>query len=142
MNVEKEGSKYDRSQINPHIRTGQVIPVEEVADINEAIRDFTMETDYSVGHADDKREAGGINDILNERGSNYGAFESHAAISQRMKSSLKDGEGWVNCSVSQKETLEMICHKMARIVNGDPTYLDSWVDIIGYTQLIVEQLED
>jgi len=36
----------------------------------------------------------------------------------------------------------MICHKISRIVNGDPNYKDSWHDIIGYAKLIEDKLED
>jgi hypothetical protein len=39
------------------------------------------------------------------------------------------------------ESLDMIANKIARIVNGDPNYLDSWVDIVGYTTLVVNKLE-
>jgi len=40
-----------------------------------------------------------------------------------------------------KEALEMIQHKIARILNGDPNYADSWQDIAGYAQLIVKRIE-
>ncbi len=40
-----------------------------------------------------------------------------------------------------KESLEMNMHKVARILNGDPTYLDNWHDIIGYTRLVEKRLE-
>ena len=132
--VEKEGRMYDRSQINPHLRN-------EPGSIEEATREFAMTTDYGLSK-DDKREAGGINDVLNERGKTYGRFEDHARITQDLKDTVRSGASWTNCTSSQKETLEMILHKIGRIVNGDPEYLDSWVDIIGYTQLIVEQLEE
>ena len=35
----------------------------------------------------------------------------------------------------------MIAHKMGRIVNGDPYYDDSWVDIVGYAQLVINELK-
>jgi hypothetical protein len=41
---------------------------------------------------------------------------------------------------SQKESLEMIMHKVARILNGDPNYSDSWHDIAGYAKLIDDVL--
>ena len=41
----------------------------------------------------------------------------------------------------QNEALQMICHKIARIVNGDPDYADSWVDIAGYAKLVADRLE-
>jgi len=35
----------------------------------------------------------------------------------------------------------MICHKIGRIVNGDPNYYDSWADIAGYAKLVSDRLE-
>ena len=40
-----------------------------------------------------------------------------------------------------KESLEMVQHKIARILNGDPAYVDNWVDIIGYVKLVLRDLE-
>ena len=34
----------------------------------------------------------------------------------------------------------MIAHKMGRILNGDPSYIDSWTDIVGYAKLIETDL--
>jgi hypothetical protein len=86
-----------------------------------------------------------IHTILTERGTRYGIFSSHASITQDIKEAMK-GLGncttnWPNLSASQKEALEMIAHKIGRILNGDPYYKDSWVDIVGYTQLVVNELE-
>ena len=41
----------------------------------------------------------------------------------------------------QWEALEMIVHKMARIVNGNPDNADSWLDIAGYAMLVADRLE-
>jgi len=35
----------------------------------------------------------------------------------------------------------MVVHKIARILNGDPNYDDSWVDISGYTKLVADRLQ-
>ena len=35
----------------------------------------------------------------------------------------------------------MIVHKLARIVNGNPDKVDSWVDIAGYATLVAERLQ-
>jgi hypothetical protein len=40
-----------------------------------------------------------------------------------------------------QESLDMICHKMARILNGNPYHFDSWHDIIGYARLIESELD-
>ena len=41
-----------------------------------------------------------------------------------------------------KESLEMVAHKIGRILNGDPFYHDSWHDCIGYLRLIEKRLEE
>jgi len=41
----------------------------------------------------------------------------------------------------QREALEMIAHKIARILNGDPNYADNWIDIAGYATLVANRLE-
>ena len=35
----------------------------------------------------------------------------------------------------------MIQHKIARMLNGDPTYLDNIVDISGYATLVQQSME-
>ena len=82
-----------------------------------------------------------IDEILKERGARYGKFSGHAAISQNLKEVVSDAEGSHRLTPSQREAVSMICHKMARILNGDPNHVDSWADISGYAQLIVKQLE-
>jgi hypothetical protein len=84
-----------------------------------------------------------IHEILNERGKRYGKFKNHAEISQRLKyvvaDALSNRKGVVEDD--QREALDMICHKIARIVNGDPDYADSWIDIAGYAQLVADRLQ-
>jgi hypothetical protein len=82
-----------------------------------------------------------IQEVLTERGNNYGSFDSHAAITQGLKDVMRSCTKWQNLSDAQKESLEMIAHKIGRILNGDPNYLDSWVDIEGYTHLVVKLLQ-
>lgn len=81
------------------------------------------------------------NAILAERGARYGRFKDHAAIAQDLKAVMAATEGWSRLSCSQAEALDLIAHKIARILNGDPNYIDSWVDVAGYSQLIVRELE-
>lgn len=81
-----------------------------------------------------------INTTLNERGTRYGEFTSHAVITQSLKRVMVDTTGWRKLSDDKKESLEMIAHKIGRILNGDPEYDDSWVDLSGYAQLIVNNL--
>lgn len=81
-----------------------------------------------------------IEATLIERGLKYGAFSEHARITQAMKRAMVDSPNWRKLEDDQKECLEMIAHKIGRILNGDPAYLDSWHDIIGYTRLVEARL--
>lgn len=82
-----------------------------------------------------------IRGVLEDRGSKYGAFPAHADITQGIKGIVSAGASWGRMSNTQKEALEMVAHKIGRIANGNPDYIDSWVDIIGYAQLVVDELE-
>jgi hypothetical protein len=81
-----------------------------------------------------------IGATLVERGSRYGDFVQHAYITQAIKAAMTDSPNWETLPCEMKEALEMVAHKLGRILNGDPRYHDSWFDIIGYTKLVADQL--
>jgi hypothetical protein len=83
----------------------------------------------------------GIDATLEERGSRYGDFKTHANITQALKKAMVDSPKWESLTDDMKEALEMVQHKIGRILNGDPFYHDSWHDIIGYTKLVADTLE-
>ena len=76
-----------------------------------------------------------LDDTLAEREARYGDFTDHACISQAILHYLMSGRSWAMMRPAHKEALTIIAHKMARIVNGDPNYGDSWHDIAGYATL-------
>lgn len=83
-----------------------------------------------------------ITRTLAERGDRYGIFMNHAEVTQTLKNVIRENLAARNKRLSddQVEALEMICHKIGRIVNGDPDYADSWVDIAGYAKLVADRL--
>ena len=83
-----------------------------------------------------------IESTLAERGARYGAFPAFSDVTQTLKTIFKSkmGEKWDLLADDQKEALEMIAHKLARIITGDPHYDDSWRDIAGYAQLVANRL--
>jgi hypothetical protein len=83
-----------------------------------------------------------IDQTLAERGSRYGDFIDHAEVTQSIKCSMASGQNWDTLPDDMKECLEMVAHKVGRILNGDPDYVDSWTDIIGYTRLVEKRLID
>ena len=81
--------------------------------------------------------------ILQARGARYGGFNKqagHAQAIKRLLVLLTGPEKWYALSDFQKESLEMISHKLARITAGDPNYDDSWRDIAGYANLVADLL--
>jgi len=84
-----------------------------------------------------------LDDVLAERGSRYGKFVGHAEVTQMLKAVIETALS-KRCKIlapDQQEALDMVCHKIGRIVNGDPDYADSWVDIAGYSKLVADRLE-
>jgi hypothetical protein len=81
-----------------------------------------------------------INSTINERGNNYGKFKDGADIMQELKSVMRSTPNWHKLTPSQRESLEMIQHKIGRILNGNPSYTDSWHDIQGYAKLVEDEL--
>jgi len=79
-------------------------------------------------------------EILEARGKRYGDFAGHAQITQDLKELMKGVIGWTKLNNAMRESLEMIAHKIGRILNGDPFYDDSWADIAGYAELVTNQL--
>jgi hypothetical protein len=90
-----------------------------------------------------------ITTTLTERGLRYGPFMGHARITQELKQvidmhtptrRIRDGKDVPFLGPDQQEALDMICHKIGRILNGDPDWADSWHDIAGYAQLVADRL--
>lgn len=89
-----------------------------------------------------------INDTLVDRNKRYGSLKGHAQITQGLKDVMRSfipensvATKWEKLSDDKKEALEMIAHKIGRILNGDPEYYDSWHDIVGYAKLVADTLE-
>ena len=79
---------------------------------------------------------------LEERGKRYGDFLGHAKITQQIKRAMVRSPNWAILTDDKREALDMVAHKIGRILNGDPEYKDSWHDINGYVKLVEDTLED
>ena len=84
-----------------------------------------------------------VDNVVDERAITYGKFENLAEVSQRFKDSLHYFLITRNkyLAPDQQEAMELIFHKFARIVNGDPDHIDNWKDIAGYATLVADRLE-
>lgn len=81
-----------------------------------------------------------VSQTLQERGVRYGEYRDVSWTAQMLKNILRQSATWDYTSPVQRESLEMICNKLSRIVNGDPNYIDSWHDIQGYAKLVEDEL--
>lgn len=113
--------------------------------MNEALKRAQDEACGGAGKPVKPRQVGtnDLNQILTERGDRYGLFSGHAQISRSLKR-LADGFAAERGKVladDQQEALDMIFHKIARVLNGDPDYSDSWRDIAGYAALVADRLD-
>ncbi len=57
-----------------------------------------------------------IDATLAERGNRYGSFTEHARITQNIKKAMADSPNWSKLSYDKKESLEMLAHKIGRIL--------------------------
>jgi hypothetical protein len=75
------------------------------------------------------------NPAVPNRDRQHGGLESVGIVSQQIKSSMREGVNWGSLSLhpAGREALDMIAHKMARILSGsNPHDFQHWEDIAGY----------
>lgn len=73
--------------------------------------------------------------LVSERARTHGDYSQNASTAQSLKSALRNAIGWQDLSPRQRESLDLIATKMARIVSGNPDEPDHWNDIAGYAEL-------
>jgi len=102
-------------------------------------RGTTLQDNYLPPKAEPKP----VKAILQDRQKTYGDFKDVANTTHNIMNTLASARMTTGDlgSVVQLEALHMISSKLARIVNGDPSFVDSWRDIAGYATLVVDHLE-
>lgn len=84
-------------------------------------------------------------ELVAERAKTHGEFWKTAECAQTLVGATHyhpDGpfSGWGALSLVQREALDNIQRKIARILTGDPDHRDAWQDIQGYCQLVLDRL--
>lgn len=83
-----------------------------------------------------------IDALLAARAMTHGRSDIHAHFSQLLKDIMRSENGnWDSLVMRQKESLEMIAHKIARILAGDSNHKDHWDDIAGYARLVADSIK-
>lgn len=81
-----------------------------------------------------------IKEVLEQRGNKYGTMEANAETTQGLMRIVENGDSYSDLPPIHKECLHMIMHKISRMVNGDPMYIDNATDIVGYGKLLEDFL--
>jgi hypothetical protein len=87
-----------------------------------------------------EKEMKDVTETLDTRGNRYGEYRNVSRTAQFLKDTLRSGESWDIMEPYMQESLDLIANKLARIVNGDPFYDDSWHDVGGYAKLVEIEL--
>jgi len=79
---------------------------------------------------------------LDARAVEYGKFIEGAEVMQMLKRVVQNALNNRDKTLAhdQAESLDMIIHKIGRIINGNPDVVDHWLDIAGYAQLVADRL--
>ncbi len=81
-----------------------------------------------------------VQQTLELRQSTHGDFADHARTTQLLKTVMHNQPGWSSLNAMQRESLDMIVHKIGRVLSGNPNHADHWHDIQGYAKLIEDRL--
>lgn len=73
--------------------------------------------------------------LLSERGTTHGKFADNAHHGQHLREFFRSTPGWATAGEVQREALDMIAGKLARILSGQPGFFDHWRDVAGYAKL-------
>lgn len=89
---------------------------------------------------------GNARELIDTRQQTHGEWAITARVAQKLKACLEDEIistprlQHLALSFEQREALDMILAKIARIVSGDPNHPDHWADISGYSLLALQAL--
>ncbi len=101
------------------------------------LRNGILEAPNGSGPEGEGNGPQGRDPLLDERERTHGDFASVARTAQSLKFALAGSSG----GDVEREALESIATKLARIRHGDAQHLDHWRDIAGYALLVAEHLE-
>ena len=83
-----------------------------------------------------------VEDTLKERAATHGKYPDHAQCSQELKDVVRKFQmSWSRLTHCQREALDMIVHKIGRVIAGNADHADHWHDIAGYATLVEQEIK-
>lgn len=90
-----------------------------------------------------------VEQTLAARASTHGDFRENGRVMQALKEVARTGANWPvrfaevsnPLTPEQAEAIDMILHKIGRILSGNPNEADHWRDVAGYATLCQQIIE-
>jgi len=108
----------------------EIDPVFTAKELKEFKNEVKQETKFSA-----------TEQLVADRGKTHGAFVDHARCAQKLKEVImmetyaRAQRKQPRLTDQQRESIDMILHKIGRIVAGDSSFQDHWDDIAGYATI-------
>lgn len=89
----------------------------------------------------------GLDATLKQRGKTHGDYTDHARITQELKATvdheldLRSQRGQPPLEATARESIDMILHKIGRIIAGQWDEKDHWQDIAGYATITEQRIQ-
>jgi hypothetical protein len=83
-----------------------------------------------------------IDKVLADRQTTHGNYADTSRTAQHLRQAMREGNNWSILTDMQRESLDMIAMKIARVLSGNPAYADHWDDITGYARLVAVSLRE
>jgi hypothetical protein len=80
--------------------------------------------------------------LIAARQQTHGDFRSTAWVAQTLRDAFRHELGWRDLSTVQREVLDAVAIKIARILSGDANHADHWTDIAGYAELALREIRE
>lgn len=119
------------------------IPLKEYVEQMRKVDPTAFEETNDLTPEEEPWNATDVDTVLNERAKDYGKFIEGAEIMQMLKRLVHNyvEQRGTPLAFDQREAIDMIIHKLGRIINGNPDKVDHWTDIAGYAKLVADRLE-
>lgn len=76
-----------------------------------------------------------VDDTLQAREKSHGPYRQQAQMSQLLKAIIHGHPNWKDLPAEHREALDLIMMKISRLLNGNSSEPDTWIDISGYAML-------
>jgi hypothetical protein len=141
-----EGLEMMREQLGDKAPKRFLLSREQVEMANNLgipVDEFAAEWEKQQKDSQKHEQLGIVDTTLDARAVDYGKFIEGAEVMQMLKRVVQNALSNRDKVLAhdQAESLDMIIHKIGRIINGNPDVVDHWLDIAGYAKLVADRLE-